>query len=170
MKRITHKSEYFYGHRISQYGLEHGYVDYATLAKAFDAVLVNDVTKLFYSTLNGEYIEPEQVNGYIDNSEEIEELQERISELMEENEDESKTEEIEELQDRINELEEEQDRQPEIYQYYIVSASGAEILQEYTNDPLYYIDALDMYIWGVTHWGTSWDYVLTDVKLDWMED
>ena len=170
MKRITHKSEYFYGNKISQYGLDHGYIDYATLAKAFDAVLVNDVTKLFYSTLNGEYIEPEQVNGYIDNSEEIEELQERISELMEENEDESKTEEIEELQDRINELEEEQDRQPEIYQYYIVSASGAEILQEYTNDPLYYIDALDMYIWGVTHWGTSWNYVLTDVKLDWTED
>lgn len=170
MKRITHKSEYFCGHKISQYGLERGYLDYSTLAKAFDAVLVNDITKLFYSTLNGEYIEPEQVNGYIDNSEEIEELQERISELMEENEDESKTEEIEELQDRINELEEEQDGQPEIYQYYIVSASGAEILQEYTNDPLYYIDALDMYIWGVTHWGTSWDYVLTDVKLDWMED
>ena len=170
MKKITHKSEYFYGHKISRYGLEYGYLDYATLAKAFDAVMVNDITKLFYSTLNGEYIEPEQVNGYIDNSEEIEELQERISELMEENEDESKTEEIEELQDRINELEEEQDRQPEIYQYFIVSASGAEILQEYTNDPLYYIDALDMYIWGVTHWGTSWDYVLTDAKLDWMED
>lgn len=170
MKRATHKSEYFYGHKISPYGLEHGYVDYATLAKAFDAVMVNDITKLFYSTLNGDYMEPEQVNGYIDNSEEIEELQERISELMEENEDESKTEEIEELQDRINELEEEQDRQQEIYQYYIVSASGAEILQEHTNDPVYYIEALDMYIWGVTHWGTSWDYVLTDVKLDWMED
>ena len=169
MKRITHKSEYFYGNRISPYGLERGYLDYSTLAKAFDAVLVNDITKLFYSTLNGEYIEPEQVNGYIDNSEEIEELQERISELMEENEDESKTEEIEELQDRINELEDEQEYQPEIYQYFIVSASGAEILQEYTNDPLYYIEALDMYIWGVTHYGTSWDYVLTDIKLDWME-
>ena len=170
MKRTTHKSEYFYGNKISEYGLKNGYLDYSTLAKAFDAVMVNDIAKLFYSTLNNEFIEPEQVNGYIDNSEEIEELQERISELMEENEDESKTEEIDELQERINELEEEQERQPEIYQYFIVSDSGAEILQEYTNDPLYYIESLDMYIWGVTHWGTSWDYVLTDVKLDWMED
>ena len=22
----------------------------------------------------------------------------------------------------------------------------------------------DLYIWGVTHWGTSWDYVLTDIR------
>lgn len=176
MKRTTHKSEYFYGNKISEYGLKHGYVDYATLAKAFDAVMVNDITKLFYSTLNGEYIEPEQVNGYIDNSEEIEELQERVRTLtIYYNNTENETEEqelekkIEELEEQIEELEREQDEQPEIFQYFIVSASGAEILQEYTNDPVYYIDALDMYIWGVTHWGTSWDYVLTDVKLDWME-
>lgn len=29
---------------------------------------------------------------------------------------------------------------------------------------LYYIDELDMYILGVTHFGTSWDYVLTDIE------
>ena len=22
-----------------------------------------------------------------------------------------------------------------------------------------------MYVWGVTHWGTSWDYVLTDIEI-----
>ena len=182
MKRITHKSEYFYGHKISPYGLERGYLDYSTLAKAFNAVLVNDITKLFYSTLNGEYIEPEQVNGYIDNSEEIEELQEQIEELQEQIDnlecetDEDITEykkieeQIEELQEQIEELEEDQEYQPEIYQYYIVSDNGAEILQHYTNDPVYYIDALDVYVWGVTHYGTSWSYVLTDVKLDRMEE
>lgn len=170
MKRTTHKSEYFYGNKISEYGLQNGYLDYATLAKAFDAVRVNDITKLFYADINGEYCEPEQINGYIDNSEEIEELNDRISELMDENEDESKTAEIEELQEQINELEREQYDQPEIYQYYIISANGADILQEYTNDPVYYIDTLDIYVWGVTHWGTSWDYVLTDVKLDWMRE
>lgn len=170
MKRTTHKSEYFYGNKISEYGLQNGYLDYATLAKAFDAVRVNDITKLFYADINGEYCEPEQINGYIDNSEEIEELNDRISELMDENEDESKTAEIEELREQINELEREQYDQPEIYQYYIISANGADILQEYTNDPVYYIDTLDIYVWGVTHWGTSWDYVLTDVKLDWMRE
>ena len=170
MKRTVHKSEYFYGNKISEYGLQNGYLDYATLAKAFDAVMVNDITKLFYADINGEYSEAEQINGYIDNSEEIDELQDRISELMDENEDESKTAEIDELQDRINELDEEQSRQQEIYQYFIVSATGSEIIQEYTNDPLFYIDFLDMYIWGVTHWGTSWNYVLTDVKLDVIEE
>ena len=28
-----------------------------------------------------------------------------------------------------------------------------------------YNEQLDMYLWGITHFGTSWDYVLTDVKL-----
>ena len=29
---------------------------------------------------------------------------------------------------------------------------------------VYYSEELDLYIWGVTHYGTSWDYVLTDIK------
>ena len=40
---MTHTSKYFYGNKISDYGLEHGYVDYRTLAKCFDAVLNNDI-------------------------------------------------------------------------------------------------------------------------------
>ena len=165
MTRI-HKSEYFYGNKISEYGLENGYVDYATLAKSFDAVMVNDITKLFYTCIDNEYIEPEQINGYIDNSDEIEELNENISALMEENEDGSKTEEIDELQNRIDELQHEMDYQPEIFQYFIVDNKGAEIIKDCTNDPLYYIDYLNIYIWGITHWGTSWNYVLTDVKIE----
>ena len=48
MSKYVHKSPYFYGNKISDYGLKNGYVDYATLSKAFDAVLVNDITKLFF--------------------------------------------------------------------------------------------------------------------------
>ena len=36
-------SKYFYGNRISEYGLKNGYVDYRTLSQAFDAVLNNDI-------------------------------------------------------------------------------------------------------------------------------
>ena len=122
------------------------------LSKAFDAVLVNDITKLFYSTVNGEYIEPEQINGIIDYSDEIEELRDKIDELMLDNDDDQYTDYIDALQDKINELEEMQEPD-EIFQYYVISGNGAEILQEFTNDPVYYIDMLDMYIWGVTHWG-----------------
>lgn len=167
--------KYFFGNEISEYGQQHGYVDYRTLAKTFDAVLCNDITKLFYSTINSDYVEPEQVNGYIDNSDEIEQLQDQLDEITEQynsaepdSEDEKRlSEQMDELQEQIDELEQEQDEQPEIYQYYIISDNGARILQDYTDEILYYIEPLDVYVWGVTHWGTSWDYVLTDIKIDW---
>ena len=54
----------------------------------------------------------------------------------------------------------------EILQYYIISDDFAELLQDCTNEIVFYIDALRIYVWGVTHCGTSWDYVLTDIELD----
>ena len=150
--------KYFYGNEISKYGQEHGYVDYATLSRAFDAVLNNDIIQKTYEI--GYW---EQESGFVDNTEEINELQEQISELMLDNENDEHTEEIEELQDRIDELEEEQDYTDEIYQYYIVNDNGARILKE-INEIVFYNEELDMYVWGVTHLGTSWDYVLTDIK------
>lgn len=54
----------------------------------------------------------------------------------------------------------------EIYQYYIISKSGADFLAENTNEIVYYIPEIDVYLWGITHFGTSWDYVLTDIKLE----
>lgn len=53
----------------------------------------------------------------------------------------------------------------DIYQYYIITAAGARFLEEYTDEIVYYNEDLDMYLWGITHFGTSWDYVLTDIKL-----
>lgn len=60
---------------------------------------------------------------------------------------------------------EETENTAEIFQWYIISDRGAEILQEYTNEIVYYNEELDMYLWGVTHYGTAWDYVLTDIKI-----
>lgn len=155
--------KYFYGNEISAYGVQHNRVDYRTLAKCFDAVLCNDITALFFSTINGEYNEPEQVNGYIDNSDAIEELEERIEEL----EDEDGAQDlIDELQEQIDELQREQDEQPEIFQYYIIDHRGAQLLKEYTDEILYHIPVLNVYVWGVTHYGTAWDYVLTDIKIN----
>ena len=167
------RSNYFYGQEVSEYGKQCGYVDYRTLSSAFDAVLCNDVTKLFYSTINGEFTEPEQINGFIDNSEAIEELREELEAITDEyreaEEGSEREKELEkamdELTEQIEELEREQDEQPEIFQYFIISYSGAQILQDCTNEIVYYLPALDIYIWGVTHWGTSWDYVLTDIEI-----
>ena len=145
--------KYFYGNEISEYGQRNGYVDYATLAKAFDAVLNNDIMQ---KTFDIGYWEQE--SGFVDKSEEIDEIREQIEELDEE----ENAEQIEELESKIEELEEEQKYQPEIYQYYIVSDNGARILEEF-NEIVFYNEELDMYIWGVTHYGTSWSYVLTDI-------
>ena len=174
----TGKSKYFYGNEISEYGLKNGYVDYRTLAKCGDMVLCNDITKLFYNTIRGEFVEPEQVNGYIDNSEEIEELQEKLDDLKDLLEDayllddtiEEIENQIDHLQEEIDQLQEEQDNQHEIFQYYIIDDRLAEILKEWTDEIVYYIPLLDIYVWGITHCGTSWDYVLTNIKIDLKDD
>jgi len=159
---MTHKSIYFYGNKISEYGLQNGRVDYATLAKAFDAVLNNNIMEELQN--HGFYFEQE--SGFIDNNDRIEELQEQIDELEAMDEiTEEVQEQIDSLQEQIDELENEQYSTEEIYQYFIVSDNGASILKDY-NEIVFYCEAVDMYIWGVTHWGTSWDYVLTDIVLE----
>lgn len=53
----------------------------------------------------------------------------------------------------------------DVYQYYIITESGARFLEDFTEELVFYNEELDMYLWGITHFGTSWDYVLTDIKL-----
>ena len=51
----------------------------------------------------------------------------------------------------------------EILQWYIITKAGAKILK-YTNELVYYDNELDLYIWGITHYNTSWNYVFTNIK------
>lgn len=60
---------------------------------------------------------------------------------------------------------EETDEYVDIYQYYIIDEHGANILQELTDEIVYYNSKLDVYLWAIDHYGTSWDYVLTNVKI-----
>lgn len=109
-----------FGFKVSEYGLENGYLDYYTLAELVgDAVLNNNIIQ------HGNFYEWELVNG----------------------------------------CEEDEDGYFEIYQYYVISDYGYRFLEEYTDEIVYYHEGLDMYLWGITHFGTSWDYVLTDIKL-----
>lgn len=166
---MTICGKYFYGNEVSEYGQKNGYVDYRTLAKAFDAVMCNDIMQQTDGAGLGYW---EQESGFIDNSEQIEELESQIEELEDmitedstEEQDEETTVKIDELREQIEELEEEQDRQPDIFQWFIVDSQGAQILDE-AGEIVYYNSTLDLYLWGVTHWGTSWDYVLTNIKID----
>lgn len=123
-KQLKLAGKYFCGNEISNYGKEHGFLDYDTFSRAFDHVLNNSIFELGQGIGYGW----ELVNGLDFDYEE--------EEIIEE---------------------------PEVFQWYIVSDSGAQIIQDYTNEILYYHDELNIYLWGVTHWGTGWDYVLTDI-------
>ena len=170
--------EYFNGDKISDYGIKSGYVDYRCFTKNLNMVLNNDIMATLEN--NGYYFE---LVNYPDYSAEINELQEQINDY------ESKIDEldsfldneeytlekwqnirkeisdyeskIDELQDQINDYENYE--YPEIFQYFIVDDNAAKIIKDYTNDPLFYCESLDVYIYGITHYGTSWDYVLTDI-------
>ena len=47
----------------------------------------------------------------------------------------------------------------EVYQYYIISEEIAEDLAKHTDELIWYHKELDIYILGVTHYGTAWGYV-----------
>lgn len=109
--RLTGK--WLWGHEISPYGQEMGYLDYGTLAKAVNHVLANELMAQTDGLLG--YWEP---MGECDD---------------------------------------------EVFQWYIVDESGADLLLE-CGEQVWRNEVLDMYLWGVTHWGTAWDYVLTNVR------
>lgn len=128
MKNYTHNYKHFYGVEITPEEVENGYINYRTLAKTFDAVLCNDITKLFYANINGEYTEPELYNGC--------------------------------------DYDDENDYYYDIYQYFIIDNNGVDILSNCTDEIIYYLPTLDIYIWGVTHLGTPWNGVNTGIKIE----
>lgn len=52
----------------------------------------------------------------------------------------------------------------DIYQEYIISQNSAEYLARNTDEIIFYCESLDIYLWGITHFGTSWDGVYTLIK------
>lgn len=131
-KEIEMYKDRVWGHEVSKYAKEHGYLDYKTLAEIVgDMILCNDIAKLMYgASIDGEYVWANIENG-----------------------------------NEYDEDYEDGEVPIDFYQYYIINEHGAEFLKEYTNETIWYIPQLDIYVWGITHFGTSWDYVLTDIKL-----
>lgn len=161
---MTVFKDYFYGNKISDYGLENGYVDYRTFAKSFDAVLAND---LMSKTADIGYWEPVTSDIYFEDLDGTiytqEERDDRIEELEAHLENEENPDEIQEIEAQIEALNDEHYK--DIYQWYIVDENGARICEEF-GEVLYYNETLDLYLWGVDHYGTAWDYVLTNIKCD----
>lgn len=119
-KSITLYNGQAYGHKVSEYALNNGYLDYHTLSKIVGDMVLNN-TIFEYAGFENWELE----NGYEENEEGY----------------------------------------FEVFQWYIISDGGAIVLKDLTDEIVYYNEELDMCLWGITHFGTSWDYVLTDVKI-----
>lgn len=126
-----------YGVKVSDYGLQHGYLDYRALAELVGDMILNN--SIYDSTYSEEW---ELVSGTdcIGIDEEGYECDAYSDECI----------------DVIH---------YDVYQFYIISEKGYEFLRDHTDQMVYYNNELDLYLWGITHYGTSWDYVLTDIKL-----
>lgn len=106
-----------FGIEVSAYGKEKGYLDFRTLAKMLEDVILNNLIRSETLGVIGEW---EIVNG------------------------------------EFNEM---------IMQDFIISKYGFDILKEYTDEVVFYNERLDVYVWGVSRWGTAWAYELTNVRL-----
>lgn len=107
-----------YGVKVSNYGLENGYLDYQTLAEIVGDCILNNTLRT--ETYPEDW---ELVTGEFD-------------EYM------------------------------DIYQDYIISERGYEFLRDHTDELVFYNSNLDIYLWSITHFGTAWSHVLTNVKLE----
>lgn len=52
----------------------------------------------------------------------------------------------------------------DVCQWFIVTEPGAELLKQ-AGEIVFYNDELDLYLWGVDYYGTSWDYVPTKIEI-----
>lgn len=128
--------------KMGNYEKERGYASYRTIVEYFigDIVLCNNITEIDESVYDNLTIEERYYN---ENDEEITE---------------------EEYYNNDNAYCD--NSAPEIYQYYLCHVTDYEKKQcEKAGLILSYSDMLDCDVLCVDHWGTSWDYVLTDVKL-----
>jgi len=59
----------------------------------------------------------------------------------------------------VDSEDEDNDEVQEIYQYFLIDPSDADYLKRNTDELVFYSEVLDEYVWGVTHFGTSWEGV-----------
>jgi len=52
----------------------------------------------------------------------------------------------------------------EIFQYFLIDNHTKEMLEYFTDELVFYSENLDVYVWGITHFGTGWDYVDITLK------
>lgn len=125
-----------YGVEVSGYGLDKRYLDYRTLACVVGDIILNNRLMTF------EEFYWELVSG-----------QDQYSVDKDRNECDPDSDECYGVYVY------------DVYQTYIISERGYDFLSRNTDEIVYYCEELDIYLWGITNFGTSWGYVLTNIKL-----
>ena len=127
--------------KLSRETLEAGYLDYSALASMlYDGMILNnslDLETFLDEIPEGAWFE-------------------RYEEFLE---DENLTE------DEYDSYEYFYDALGSVYQWYMVSDRDARFLLD-AGELVIYSDDLNINLWCITHFGTSWSYVYTNVKLE----
>ena len=139
---LNNEEVLFWGVELNEEEKRTHRASYATLARQFDCVLCNNIFDVDPSAWDN--VECGCVFNYYYNGEEISE------------------EEARELEEKGEDVREEW---REFFQFYIVDNNGREWLEQ-AGEVVLYSEALDVYIWCVDHWGTSWAYVMTSIKFN----
>jgi len=141
-------------------------ISYAELAdKVKDSVLFNnhnDVDEFWYEGMIVSPLMQERLDA-IDEENRAEALKE-IEESQDGSEKAKLTEELEDLEHtNIMDL-----CEGCIYQTYAITPEGARFLFNHTTEIISYSEKLGLYLWHITHWGTSWSGVYTTLhEWDW---
>lgn len=125
-----------YGKVVSGYGIKNGYLDYCALAEIVGDCVLNN-TLMTFDGLEWELVSGEDSYGCNIDGDECDIDSDECYNIY----------------------------PIEVYQTYIISERGYDFLSRYTDEIVYYNGELYVYLWGITHYGTSWDYVLTNIKL-----
>lgn len=141
--------KYFYCVQIPEEERKQGHISYATLAKAFPHILCNDLIEKTgwenWELENGSDLHYVDDDGNDYTSEEYDELPE-------------------EKQDECHE------EHYDVYQYYIIGDEGASILKTETSELVWYNEDLNLYLWGVCHFGTPWNGVPTEIECGYSDE
>lgn len=141
-------------------------ISYADLAdKVKDSVLFNnhnDVDEFWYEGMIVSPLMQERLDA-IDEEKRAEALKE-IEDSQDESEKAKLTEELEDIYPTtIMDL-----CEGCIYQTYAITPEGARFLFNHTTEIISYSEKLGLYLWHITHWGTSWSGVHTTLyEWDW---
>lgn len=141
-------------------------ISYADLSeKVRDMVLFNNHTEAEDDWISG-LIESPHVTARLEalDEESRAEAQKAIDEATDEGERAKLTEELDDIETHGM-----YDLCESIYQTYAITPEGARYLFNHTGEIISYSEKLDLFLWHISHYGTSWTHVYTMVH-DWKSE